>query len=121
MVSSRCVAGLSIGMRAFSATATQIKASNPRPSETRNPTGAWVNSSAMVDSWVVPATSAIVNTIRIMAGSASEAISISRDDPIPPNAVPTSMPASASANRAVPMSATITIRSADQENSRLVQ
>ena len=34
----------------------------------------------MVDSWVVPATSAIVNTISSIAGSASEAISISRDD-----------------------------------------
>ena len=38
MVSSRCVAGLSTGMRAFSAIATMISATSASPSETRRPT-----------------------------------------------------------------------------------
>ena len=71
---------------------------------------------AMLESWVVPATSATVNATSSIAGSASEAIIISRDEPMPPNAVPTSMPASASANRPVARIATMAIRSADQEN-----
>ena len=62
--------------------------------------------------------SATLNTTSSMAGSASEAIIISREEPMPPNAVPTSMPASARANRPVASSATMAIRSADQENSR---
>ena len=41
-----------------------------------------------------------------MAGSASVAIIISRDEPMPPKLVPTSMPASASSARAAPSSAT---------------
>ena len=57
---------------------------------------------------------------RSIAGSASDAIIISRDDPRPPNAVPTSMPASARVKRAVPSSATMAMRSADQENTRPV-
>ena len=52
--------------------------------------------SAMADSCVVPAIRATVNTISSIAGSASEAIIISRDEPMPPKLVPTSMPASAS-------------------------
>ena len=74
----------------------------------------------MTESCVVPATSATVNTTSSIAGSASDAIIISREEPMPPNAVPTSMPASASAKRAVASSATMAIRSADQENIRLV-
>ncbi len=56
----------------------------------------------------------------IMAGSASEAIITSRLAPMPPKLVPTSMPASARKNRALPSSATIAIRSADQLKSRPV-
>ena len=74
---------------------------------------------AMLESWVVPAISATVNTTSSIAGSASEEIIISREEPMPPNAVPTSMPASASANRPVASSATMAMRSADQENIRL--
>ena len=74
----------------------------------------------MAESWVVPAISATVNATSSIAGSASEAIIISRDEPIPPNAVPTSMPASARAKRPVANSATSAMRSADQENIRLV-
>ena len=61
----------------------------------------------MAESCVVPAISATVNTTSSIAGSASEAIIISRDEPMPPNAVPTSMPASASAKRPVASSATM--------------
>ena len=56
----------------------------------------------------------------IIAGSASEAIIISRLEPMPPKLVPTSMPASARKNRALPSSAMMAIRSADQLNSRPV-
>ena len=75
----------------------------------------------MVESCVEPATSASVNTIISMAGSASEAIITSRLEPMPPKAVPTSMPASARKNRALPSSAMMAIRSADQENSSPVR
>ncbi len=120
MVSSRWVAGLSIGMRPFSAMATNTKANSASASDTRRPTGASIICAAMVESCVVPASRATVNTTSSMTGSASEAISISRDEPMPPNEVPTSIPASASAKRPVPISATMAIRSADQENSNPV-
>ena len=70
---------------------------------------------AMVESWVEPATSASVNMIISIAGSASEAIITSRLEPMPPNAVPTSRPASARKKRALPSSAMMAMRSADQE------
>ena len=47
-----------------------------------------------------------------MAGSASAAIIISRDDPSPPKLVPTSIPASARKKRALASRATSAIRSA---------
>ena len=72
----------------------------------------------MVESCVEPATSASVNTIMIIAGSASEAIITSRLDPMPPKLVPTSMPASARKKRALPRSAMMAMRSADHENRR---
>ena len=50
----------------------------------------------------------------IIAGSAKDAIVMSRLDPMPPKLVPTSRPASARKKRALPRSATIAIRSADQ-------
>ena len=74
----------------------------------------------MVESCVEPATSATVNTIISIAGSASEAIITSREAPMPPKLVPMSMPASASRKRALPSSAMIAIRSPDQVNSRPV-
>ena len=117
MVSSRCVAGLSTGMRAFSAIATMISAISARPSETRRPTCGDSMKPAMVESWVEPAISASVNTIMIIAGSASEAIITSRLEPMPPKLVPTSMPASARKKRALPSSAMMAMRSADQLNS----
>ncbi len=61
-----------------------------------------------------------MNTIIIIAGSASEANIISRLEPMPPKLVPTSMPTSARKNRDEPMSAVIAIRSAVQLNCSLV-
>ena len=72
----------------------------------------------MVESWVEPAISASEKTIMIIAGSASEAIITSRLEPMPPKLVPTSMPASARKKRALPSSAMMAIRSADQLNSK---
>ena len=120
MVSSRWVAGLSTGMRAFSAIATMTSAISTRPSETRRPTSGDAMKAATVASWVEPATRARLKTIMIMAGSASEAIITSRLEPMPPKLVPTSMPASARKNRALPSSAMIAIRSAVQLNMRPV-
>jgi hypothetical protein len=71
---------------------------------------------AMVESCVEPAISASVNTIMIIAGSASEAIITSRLEPMPPKLVPTSMPASARKKRVPPRSPVMAMRSADQEN-----
>ena len=58
MVSSRCVAGLSTGMRAFSAIATMMSAMIAIPSETRKPTAGDAMNAAMVESCVEPAISA---------------------------------------------------------------
>src|SRR5215470_12343038 len=70
----------------------------------------------MVDSGVEPAVNASVNTIIIIAGSASDAIMTSRLEPMPPKLVPTSSPASARKKRALPRSAMMAMRSADHEN-----
>ena len=61
-----------------------------------------------------PATRATVNTIMIMAGSASDANIISRLEPMPPKLVPMSMPVSARKKRAEPISAMMAIRSPTQ-------
>ena len=57
-----------------------------------------------------------MNTIMIIAGSASEANIISRLEPMPPKLVPTSIPTSARKNRDEPISAVSAIRSAVQLN-----
>ena len=108
-------------MRAFSAIATMINANSASPSDTRSPTSDDTRNAAMVESWVEPAISATVNTIMIIAGSASEAIITSRLEPMPPKLVPTSSPASARKKRALPSSAMMAMRSADQENRRPVR
>ncbi len=112
MVSSRCVAGLSTGMRAFSAIATMTSPMSARAIENRSPTSDPCIDAAIEDSWVEPARRESVNTTISIAGSASEAINISRLEPIPPKLVPTSSPASASMKRALPRSATMAITSA---------
>ena len=76
---------------------------------------------AIVESCVEPAINASVNTIMIIAGSASEAIITSRLEPMPPKLVPTSRPASARKKRALPRSAMMAMRSADQENNSPVR
>ena len=75
----------------------------------------------MVESCVEPASSASVKMIMIIAGSASEAIITSRLEPMPPKLVPTSSPASARKKRALLRSATMAMRSADQENKSPVR
>ncbi len=75
-------------MRAFSATATITKATSAMASDTRNPTSGPCMYAATEDSWVEPARSETVKTIISSAGSASEAIIISRLEPIPPKLVP---------------------------------
>src|SRR5258706_3528147 len=118
MVSSRCVAGLSTGMRAFSASATMTSATSASASETRRPTPGPCMKAAIGESCVEPASSATVNTTISIAGSASEAIIISRLEPMAPKLVPTSSPASASRKRALPSRATIAIMSAAWLKSR---
>ena len=118
MVSSRCVAGLSTGTRAFSAIDTMISATSASPSETLSPASGDSMKAAMLESCVEPAISATVKVIMIIAGSASEAIITSRLDPMPPKLVPTSMPASARKKRALPINAVMAIRSADQLKCR---
>jgi hypothetical protein len=86
--------------------------------DTRTPVSPCITPSTNAASWVVPAISDRVNTIISSAGSASEAIIISRLDPIPPKLVPTSSPASARKNRALPSSATSAIISAAQLKGR---
>ena len=61
-----------------------------------------------------------MKTIIRIAGSASDAIIISRLEPMPPKLVPTSRPASAMKKRTLPSRAAMAIRSAVQLNSRLV-
>ena len=105
-------------MRAFSASATMTSATSASASDTRTVNGADIRNSATSGRRVVPAVRAMVSTTSSIAGSASVAIIISRDEPMPPKLVPTSMPASASRARAAPRSATSATASAAQLNMR---
>ena len=98
-----------------------MSATSASASDARSPTPDELMKAAMVESWVEPATSAKVNTIMIIAGSARDAIITSRLEPMPPKLVPTSRPASARKNLALPRSAMIAMRSADQENKSPVR
>ena len=120
MVSSRCVAGLSTGMRAFSAIATMMSATRASASEMLRPAWGPSMKEEIEESSVEPAKRESVNTAISIAGSASVANIISRLDPMPPKLVPTSSPASASMKRAVPSSATMTMRSAAAPSARPV-
>ncbi len=64
------------------------------------------------DRLVVEAVIAIVNTAISRTGSASAPIIMSREEPMPPKAVPMSMPASAVKKRASEKNATSTMTSA---------
>ena len=117
MVSSRCVAGLSTGMRAFSATATASKATAAKPSDTRNPSAPSWKMPVITSRFVVPARMAKISATKTKAGSASAAKAISRVAPKPPKAVPTSIPASAMAKRDSANSPAISSKSAKGANT----
>ena len=87
-------------------------ATSASASDTRRPTSGPCMNAAIEESWVDPASSDSVNTTISIAGSASDAIIISRLEPMPPKLVPTSSPASASMKRALPSRATMAIMSA---------
>ena len=89
-----------------------ISAMSDMASDTRRPTSGPCMKAATEESCVDPANSDTVNTIISIAGSASEAIIISRLEPMPPKLVPMSSPANARTKRALPSSATIAMRSA---------
>ena len=74
----------------------------------------------IVESWVDLAIRAKVKMIISIAGSARDAIIISRLEPMPPKLVPTSMPASARKKRALPSRAAMAMRSAVPLKSRPV-
>ncbi len=97
--------------------ATMVSAISAIPIETRMPTSPEAMKVTTFDNWVDPATSATEKAIRSIAGSASAPIIISRDAPMPPKLVPTSMPASAVKKRVLLRSATSAIRSAVQLNA----
>ena len=118
MVSSRCVAGLSTGMRAFSAIATMIKAIKPSPSDTRKPDfrrdhkrGHGRQLRRARDQ-----RERKDDHQHRRLGQRGDHHFAARSDAA--EDVPTSSPASARKNRALPSSAMMAIRSADQENSR---
>ena len=100
--------------------ATMISATSDMARDTRSPTSGPCMNVDTEESCVEPASSDTVNTIISMAGSASEAIIISRLEPMPPKLVPISSPANARAKRALPSSATIAMRSAAGLNTRPV-
>ena len=96
IVSSRCVDGLSTGNRPVSASATIKNEKNAR----RCP-GLSSNSGSETDRLIIsprpvlPARNAIAKIAIITVGSASAATAISLLDPMPPNELPASRPASA--------------------------
>ena len=120
MVSSRWVAGLSTGTRAFSASDTMV---NATPASAR--LGRMVNSRCPSVVTIVASevelemSEAVKSTIR-KAGSARKPTSISRRAPSVPNAVPMSMAASEMNRRASAKRPTSAIASAAGANGRLV-
>jgi hypothetical protein len=87
-------------MRPVSAIATQMIEISAIAKETRRPTWLLSTNSAIAGIEVEWMNSAMVKITISIAGSASEAIIISREAPMPPKLVPTSSPASAWRNRA---------------------
>ena len=120
MVSSRCVAGLSTGMRAFSAIATIRNATSASASDTRRPTWRDSMNSAMVESCVDPATSASVSTIISIAGSAQRGDHHLADGADAAEAGADIHAGQRQQEARAPSSAVMAIRSPDQENSRPV-
>ncbi len=122
MVSSRCVAGLSTGTLPVSARAIRMKDKSANTSDGLSiACPPWAMTMVIWDRDVDLLTSDTANTAISMAGSASEAMVISLLEPMPPKAVPISMPANAVKNRAMANSATSTITSAIAESGRSVE
>ena len=120
IVSSRCVAGLSTGMRAFSASRTIVKATPVNARLGYRPSACVARRSEITGSAVLPAMSEATNMTISSAGSARNPTIISRRAPSEPNAVPTSIAASDMKTRAVAKSPTRAIASAARENGRRV-
>ena len=101
MVSSRCVAGLSTGMRPVSASSTMNSAANASTCAGLSSfqVGALRGSATIWLRSVEPAVMATVKIASISAGSAMAAMVISRLLPMPPNALAGSSPPSARKNR----------------------
>src|SRR3990167_5301295 len=105
MVNSRCVAGLSTGYRAFSASANNTSA---RRLNSIKGCSKILSCESMPLICDVVLFMAIAAKIKIMVGSTSEAIAISRAAPMPPNADADSMPPN-TRNTAVSMSTPATM------------
>ena len=118
MVNSRCVAGLSIGIRPFSAIAIIISETSAIASDTRKPTTDVCMNVEIAERSVERATRETVKTTVMKAGSAREAIMTSRLEPMPPKDVPTSMPPRAKKKRPVASKPTMAIKSADHVNNK---
>src|SRR2546422_3193961 len=99
MVSSRWVAGLSTGSRPVSASITMKNAANARRcAGFKASQGSCPKRSTTRPRSMVSARSASANTATMTVGSASAATATARLAPMPPNALPTSSPASARKN-----------------------
>ena len=112
IVSSRCVAGLSTGMRAFSANSTIVKATAVNARLGYRAGACVASRSAMSGSAVVAEMSEATKMTMSSAGSARNPTIISRRAPSVPNAVPMSMAASDMNTRATASSPTRAIASA---------
>ena len=118
MVNSRCVEGLSTGIRPVSAMATNIRANKANTKEGLSTKPSFKTWAIAPDKLVVEAVMVSVKIAINMAGSAIEEMVISLDEPMPPNAVPISNPAKARKKRAKAKKPTITITSALAEVGR---
>jgi hypothetical protein len=120
MVSSRWVAGLSIGIRAFSANKTIVKAT---PAKRRLGSMTYeraIDASTTLGRAVLPDNRNALNNTMSSAGSARKPTIISRRAPIEPKAVPISMAASDRNTRAVANSPINAIASATRASGRSV-
>ena len=112
MVSSRCVEGLSTGIRAFSASSTMVNATAVKARLGLSAKDCADRRSAIRGRAVVAQVSDTTKITTSNAGSARNPIIISRRAPNVPNAVPTSIAAKAKNTRAVARRPTSAIASA---------
>ena len=118
IVSSRCVAGLSTGMRAFSASSTSVNATAVNARLGYSPIACVASRPEITGSAVVAEISEATKITISSAGSARKPTIISRRAPSVPNAVPTSIAASDMNTRAVANSPTSAMASAAGERKR---